>query len=84
MITHRFLDAREMSHPEPLEKAVAILRELDVESCLYMLSRKNPIPLLKLAEENQMNILSQEAQPGEWHVLITPNADTDLKAELRV
>ena len=83
-MTHRLLDSREMSHPEPLEKAVAILRELDAESCLYMLSRKNPIPLLKLAEEHRLQSLSREVHPGEWHILITPGTETDLEAELRV
>ncbi len=83
-MTHHLLDAREMSHPEPLEKAVAILRELDTNSCLYMLSRKNPIPLLKLAEENRLQSLSEEVTIGEWHILITPNPDVDLKGELRV
>ena len=83
-MTQRLLDAREMAHPEPLEKAVAILRELDANSCLYMLSRKNPIPLLKLAEEHHLNALSREVNVGEWHILITPNADTDLETLLRV
>jgi len=83
-MTHCLLDAREMAHPEPLEKAVAILQELDAQSCLYMLSRKNPIPLLKLAEEHRFNALSREVKMGEWHVLITPNTDTDLETQLRV
>jgi len=83
-VTHRILDAREMSHPEPLEKAIAILRDLDETSCLYMLSRKNPIPLLKLAEENHFNTLSREVILGEWHILITPNTQTDLEVQLRV
>jgi hypothetical protein len=78
------LDAREMTHPEPLEKAVAILKELDASSGLYMLSRKNPILLLKLAEKNRLNALSREVVPGEWHILITPNSDTNLEAQLRV
>ena len=83
-MNHHLLDAREMSHPEPLEKAVAILRELDQESCLYMRVRKNPIPLIKLAEEHQLNTLSREVVIGEWHVLITPNPQADLEAQLRV
>ena len=83
-MTHRLLDARKMSHPEPLEKAVAILRELDTDSCLYMLSRRNPIPLLKLAEEHRLNVLSREVTIGEWHILITPNTEINLEGELRV
>jgi len=81
---HRLLDAREMAHPEPLEKAVAILQELDPQSCLYMLSRKNPIPLLKLAKEHRFNALTREVKLGEWHILITPNTDTNLETQLRV
>jgi len=83
-VTHRMLDAREMSHPEPLERAVAILRELDENSCLYMRIRKNPIPLLKLAEEHRLQHLSKEVKTGEWHVLITPNQEANLEEELRV
>jgi hypothetical protein len=83
-VIHKFLDAREMSHPEPLEKAIAILRQLDNDSCLYMLSRKNPTPLLKIAEENRLQTITQEVVPNEWHILITPNDNIDLKAELRV
>jgi hypothetical protein len=78
------LDAREMAHPEPFEKAITILKELDFASGLYMLSRKNPIPLLKLAEEHRFHYLTREVDPGEWHILITPNPDTNLEAELRV
>ncbi len=81
---HKLLDAREMSHPEPLERAVAILRELDMESCLYMLSRKNPIPLLKIAKENRLQALSKEVRIGEWHILISPNQEINLMEELRV
>jgi len=83
-VTHRILDAREMAHPEPLERAVAILRELDENSCLYMRIRKNPIPLLKLAEEHRLQYLSREVKVGEWHVLITPNAQVRLEEQLRV
>jgi hypothetical protein len=83
-VTPRELDARALSHPEPLERAVAILRELDETSYLYMLVRKNPIPLLKLAQEHRFNTLSEEVKIGEWHVLITPNPHVDLREHLRV
>jgi hypothetical protein len=83
-VTHHLLDAREMPYPEPLERAVTILHKLDTESCLYMLVRKKPIPLLKLAEENHLNTLSREVTIGEWHILITPNTQTDLEVQLRV
>ena len=78
-MTRRFLDARFMEHPEPLEKAIAILRELDRDAYLYMLHRKEPIPLIALASEHRLNSLSHCDEKGEWHILITP----DEKAELR-
>jgi hypothetical protein len=70
-----------MEHPEPLEKAIAILRELNAESYLYMLHRKEPLPLLALAREHSLNHLSRCDAQGEWHILITPNPAIDL-AEL--
>jgi hypothetical protein len=83
-VTHKLLDAREMAHPEPLEQAVSILRQLDNTSCLYMISRKNPIPLLRIAQENHLQSLSHEVSAGEWHVLITPCMDINLYGELNV
>ena len=67
-----------MEHPEPLEKAIAILRELDDKSYLYMLHRKEPLPLLALAREHHLNHLSRCDAAGVWHILITPNASADL------
>ncbi len=74
-----YLDAREMEHPEPLEKAIAILRELDNESCLYMIHRKNPLPLLALAKEHNLNSMASEAD-GVWHILICIDRDADLES----
>ncbi len=74
----RSLDARQMEHPEPLEKAIAILRDLDEESYLYMLHRKEPLPLLALAREHRLNHLSRCDATGVWHIIITPNTSVDL------
>ncbi|WP_456432092.1 DUF2249 domain-containing protein [Nitratifractor sp.] len=74
------LDARGMEHPEPLERAIAALRTLDGESYLYMLHRKEPIPLLALAREHGLNHLSRQDDRGRWHILITPVPDIDLAA----
>ena len=78
-MTRRFLDARSMEHPEPLEKAIAILRSLDGESYLYMLHRKEPVPLIALAKEHGLNYRSHCDEEGEWHILITPNTDVELE-----
>ena len=83
-MTCRFLDAREMEHPEPLEKAIAILRELSSKSYLYMLHRKEPHPLLALAREHRLNHISRCDDEGRWHILITPNPSVNLENMLQL
>ena len=72
------LDTRELEHPKPLELAMKALRELDEESYFYMLHRKNPIPLLDLASEQNFQVLNKEDDNGDWHILITKNQEVDL------
>jgi len=80
-LTRIMLDTREMEHPKPLELAIEALRRLDEGSYLYMLNRKNPIPLLRLAEQHQYQIFSTEINDGEWRILISKNQEVSL-AEL--
>jgi len=74
------LDARALEHPKPLEEATKILRELDSDSYMYMIHRKNPIPLLDLAQEHGFVTYSQEVGDS-WYILISKNQNTNL-AEL--
>jgi hypothetical protein len=76
------IDTRELSHPKPLEMSIKILRTLDDESYLYMLHRKNPIPLLDLAQEHGFLSLSKEDEHGDWHIIICSNKDIDLNGLL--
>jgi len=78
------LDARELEHPKPLEYAMKALRELNNESYFYMLHRKNPIPLLDMAQEQGFSILSREDKTGIWHILIAKNPTINLEELLRV
>ncbi len=73
-----FLDARDLEHPKPLEQAIFVLRELDDDSYFYMLHRKNPIPLLSLAEGQNFQLLSYRESEGLWHILISKNREIDL------
>jgi hypothetical protein len=77
-VRRHFLDARSLEHPEPLERSIAILRELDERGYLYMLHRKEPLPLIALAREHRLNHLSYRDPEGEWHILISPNREVDL------
>ena len=72
------LDARELAHPKPLELAMKALRELDDENYFYMVHRKNPIPLLDLASEQNFQIFNKEDENGDWHILICKTHDIDL------
>ncbi len=78
------LDAREMAHPEPFTHALSHLQQMDEKSYLYMLNRKNPLPLLALAKEKGFKHFSQENSNGEWHILITKNPNCNLKVLLDV
>ena len=78
------LDTRELAHPEPLEMAIKILQNLDDETYLYMLHRKNPLPLIDLAKEHQFQVLNKEDTSKQWHVLISKNKDIDLNDFLDV
>jgi len=78
-----YLDARALEHPEPLKQAIEILKSLDNESYLYMLHRKEPIPLLALANEHKLNNISKEDSSGNWHILISPNSEVDLEEYIR-
>lgn len=75
-----FLDARDLEHPKPLEEAITALRELDDENYFYMIHRKNPIPLLSLAEGQNFKLLSYEESEGSWHILICKNREIDLNS----
>jgi len=77
-LTKIFLDAREMEHPVPLEKAIDALKRLNESSYFYMLHRKEPIPLLALAGEHNLNLLSVKIDIN-WHILISPNMGIDLE-----
>jgi hypothetical protein len=78
------LDAREMAHPAPLEHAIKALQQLNTTNYFYMLHRKNPIPLIDLAQEHQLNALSHEDTQGTWHILIAKDATLNLKELLNV
>jgi len=78
------LDTRDLEHPIPLEKAIKALHTLEDNNYLYMLHRKNPIPLLDLAKEHQFQVLSQEDNTQIWHILIAKDKHINLNDLLDV
>jgi hypothetical protein len=78
------LDARELEHPKPLEYAISALRNLDDTNYFYMLHRKNPLPLLDMAQEQGFCTLSREDNNGTWHILIAKSRTITLEEYLCV
>lgn len=85
MTPHKIaLDTRELEHPMPLEMAIKALHTLDEHNYLYMLHRKNPIPLIDLAQEHHFQVLSQEDSRHIWHILIAKDKTIKLNDLLDV
>jgi len=78
------VDAREMEHPEPLRISIECLKEMNAKDYFYMLNKKNPIPLLEMANEKGFLHLSHQDEQGIWHILITKNPTLSLKELLDV
>jgi len=78
------LDTRELEHPVPMQKAMEVLKVLDQTNYLHMIHKKNPIPLVDLAKENQFQVLVHEESENFWHILISKNRQTPLSEFLDV
>ncbi len=78
------LDAREMEHPIPLQLAMKYLKEMQEDQYLYMIHRKQPIPLIEIAKEKAFQHLSHLDTHETWHILITKNQHINLKELLDV
>ncbi len=72
------LDARDLEHPKPLELSIKALRTLNDRNYFYMIHRKNPIPLLDLAREQNFQSCIKEDSEGNWHILIAKNPNISL------
>jgi TusA-related sulfurtransferase len=77
------LDARDLEHPVPLQLALNHLQQMRESEFLYMVHRKNPIPLLEVAKVKNYSYLSKEID-GVWHILISKNRDINLEELLDV
>ena len=74
-----YLDATNLEHPEPLERSVASLQELDDNSYFYMYHRKKPVPLLQLALKQGLKTYELEDSSGYFHILIAKKSNINLE-----
>ena len=74
-----FLDARELEHPIPLERAIEALRKLEEgRNYFYMLHRKEPIPLIEMAKAQGYDVYTKE-ENNRWHILIARRPEIPLE-----
>jgi TusA-related sulfurtransferase len=78
------IDAREMEHPIPLQLALNHLQSMKESEYLYMIHRKQPIPLIEVAKEKNFAHLAHKDNKDTWHILICKNQEANLKELLDV
>lgn len=78
------LDAREMEHPIPLQLALNHLQSMKNSDYLYMIHRKEPIPLIEVAKEKRFAHLTYQDEKSSWHILICKNPEANLEDLLDV
>jgi len=77
------LDVRGLSHPEPLERAVAAFDALAEDEALHLRIHRMPIPLLQIAEGRGLRYEALEVGEGDFHLLFARDEGGDLQALLR-
>ncbi len=73
------LDARGLSHPEPLERSVQLLKKLDFSNCFHLVIHRYPQPLLIIAQQHGLHYEVCESGENEWHILFSKKDGIDLK-----
>ncbi len=77
------LDARGLSHPEPLERSVEMLHRLGSDNCFHLIIHRYPQPLLMIAEGYGVDFEVCETAENEWHILFAKKGQTDLKKMMK-
>ncbi len=72
-----------MEYPIPLQLALSHLKDMKEDEYLYMIHRKNPIPLIEIAKDKKFSYLTQSYN-DIWHILICKNPNYNLKELLDV
>ena len=79
-----FLDARELAHPEPFQISLNYLKEMSNEDYFYMLNKKEPTPLLELAQDKGFKLLTHQDKHQNWHIIMSKNHQQNLEELLDV
>ena len=72
-----------MEHPIPLQLALKHLQDMNIDEFLYMIHRKNPIPLIEVAKAKKYAYITYNHKEI-WHILICKNQNCNLEELLDV
>ncbi len=70
MMIEFILDASEMEHPEPFEKATAILAQMKQGEYLHMLHRRIPFPLFDFCKALPLEYSLKEGDTTAYEIII--------------
>jgi hypothetical protein len=73
-----------MEHPIPLQLALNHLQAMGNEEYLYMIHRKQPIPLIEVAKEKEFAHFTHKDSHENWHILICKDSHANLEELLDV
>ncbi len=77
------LDARELEYPIPLQLALKHLQSMGRDEYLYMIHRREPVPLIEIAKTKGYAYLSHSCDEV-WHILISKDENCNLEELLDV
>ncbi|WP_456323316.1 DUF2249 domain-containing protein [Hydrogenimonas sp.] len=62
------LDVRGLEHPEPLERSVEVLKNMQRNDLFKLVIHRMPQPLLMIADRHGIGYLVCEKETDEWHI----------------
>ena len=74
-------DVRELEHPEPLEKVMALVKNLQMGEYIHMIHRKTPRPLFNILKQNGFGYHFKEIE-GKVDIYIYFKKDIAVKEAL--
>jgi hypothetical protein len=82
MLVEKFIDASEMEPPEPLERALSVLAELQPGQYLHMLIGRIPYPLFDYCSRHSLEYRVRTGDTAGYDIYIWNRADSGVAGEL--
>lgn len=72
------LDVSEYEAPQPFEKAVQLISQINTGEYIRMLHRKKPLPLIQLLQENGFACVIRTGLQNTWEIIIWNKNDSPV------